>query len=129
MPNKELSYINYNGETYILIDSTADSKYSALSHRHNINDITDLAFDGTYNATTNKVATESTVNNAIAALDISDLGLGKALKFIGFATSSMTDGQTAAPTVDGVTSYSPKVGDVVIDASSDYEYVYTSANK
>lgn len=63
---------------------------------------------------------------------VESLGLNKVLKFIGFSSNSMTDGQTATPTVTGVTGYTPAVGDVVIDGSgttNQYEYVYTSANK
>ena len=55
-----------------------------------------------------------------------DLGLNRALRFIGFASTSMTDGQTATPTVTGLTGYTPATGDVVIDSGSHYEYVYTS---
>ena len=65
---------------------------------------------------------------------VSDLGLSKALKFVGFSTTAITDGQTTTPTISGVTGYTPAVGDVVIDNSnssstSQYEYVYTAANK
>lgn len=44
--------------------------YTALSGKQAA-----LAFDGTYSATTNKVATESTVTGAISALDKSSVGL------------------------------------------------------
>lgn len=53
-----------------------------------------LAFDGTYDASTNKVATKSTVTNAINALDvsyISGFGAGKTL-----ASLTETDGKIAA---------------------------------
>ncbi len=65
---------------------------------------------------------------------VESLGLSKALKFIGFSSSAITDGQTTAPTITGVNNYTPAVGDVVIDgsdatATSQWEYVYTSANK
>lgn len=59
----------------------------------------------------------------------STLGLSSALKFIGFATSAMSDGDTTTPTVSGLSGYTPAIGDVVIDSSSHYEYVYTSASK
>lgn len=39
MPNKELSYINYNGDTYTLVDSTAEEKFSAIGHKHTAADI------------------------------------------------------------------------------------------
>lgn len=41
----------------------------------------------------------------------------------------MSDGQTTVPTITGVSNYSPTTGDVVIDSATEYEYVYTSANK
>lgn len=53
-----------------------------------------LAFDGTYDASTNKVATKSTVTNAINALDVSNItgfGAGKTL-----ASLTETDGKIAA---------------------------------
>lgn len=55
---------------------------------------TTYTFDGTYNASTNKAATVSTVTNAINALDVSDItgfGAGKTL-----ATLTETDGKIAA---------------------------------
>ena len=36
MPNKELSYINYNGETYQIVDETAETKFSPLGHHHRV---------------------------------------------------------------------------------------------
>ena len=53
-----------------------------------------LSFDGTYDASTNKVATKSTVTNAINALDVSNIsgfGAGKTL-----ASLTETDGKIAA---------------------------------
>ena len=55
---------------------------------------TTYTFDGTYNASSNKAATVSTVTNKIAALDVSDIsgfGAGKTL-----ATLTETDGKIAA---------------------------------
>jgi len=55
---------------------------------------TTYTFDGTYNASTNKAATVSTVTNKIAALDVNDIsgfGAGKTL-----ATLTETDGKIAA---------------------------------
>lgn len=34
MPTKELTKINYNGEEYLLVDSTADEKFSPTGHVH-----------------------------------------------------------------------------------------------
>lgn len=54
-----------------------------------------LAFDGTYNATSNKAATVSSITNKINALDVSDitanLGVGKTITAL-----SETDGKIAA---------------------------------
>ena len=94
-------------------------------HTHTVSDITDLVFNSTYNADTNKVATMSD----LSAITISGLGLNGVFQFIGFATSAMEDGQTTTPTVSGVSSYTPAVGDVVIDSNSHFEYVYTSTGK
>ena len=55
---------------------------------------TTYSFDGTYNASTNKAATVSTVTNAVNALDVDDItgfGAGKTL-----ATLTETDGKIAA---------------------------------
>ena len=55
---------------------------------------TTYVFDGTYNSSSNKAATVSTVTNAIAALDVSNIsgfGAGKTLK-----TLTETDGKIAA---------------------------------
>ena len=62
----------------------------------NINDDyqENLVFDGTYNATTNKVATQSTVTDAIEALDVTNIsgfGTTKTLK-----TLTQTDGKISA---------------------------------
>ena len=52
-----------------------------------------------------------------------NLGLSAALRFIGKATTDMSESTTTAPTVTGVTNYVPEVGDVVLDKNSDAEYV------
>lgn len=39
MPTKELSKVNYNGDEYIIVDSTADSKFSPLGHHHTISEL------------------------------------------------------------------------------------------
>ena len=72
----------------------ADSTFTTVStiDLSNVQDA--LEFEGTYNATTNKVATESTVTNAIAALDVSNIsgfGAGKTLSAL-----SETDGKISA---------------------------------
>ena len=237
MPNKELSYVNYNGETYeinavkvnnhtVQSDVPADYNWNKtrveLSNINaNGNNIATIALDGTetilkapaYTATspisinsstlaishansgvsantygtlsnsdiapgsggtfiipaftvdatghitgagahtvimpTVEVAADLTSGTKIATVSvdgtdediyipsyptIESLGLSKALKFIGFSTTQIADGQSTTPTISGLSSYTPTVGDVVIDgsdatASSQWEYVYTSANK
>lgn len=52
-----------------------------------------------------------------------NLGLTAPLRFIGKATTDISESTTTAPTVTGVTNYVPEVGDVVLDKNSDAEYV------
>lgn len=52
-----------------------------------------------------------------------NLGLSAALRFIGKATTDISESTTTAPTVTGVTNYVPEIGDVVLDKNSDAEYV------
>lgn len=39
MPTYELSKVNYNGDEYTIVDSTAEGKFSALGHKHTAADI------------------------------------------------------------------------------------------
>lgn len=79
-------------ETSISADSdakipTSKAIATALSGKQDT-----LTFDGTYNASTNKAATESTVTNAINALDVSSVGgAGKYIESI-----SEADGKISA---------------------------------
>jgi len=52
-----------------------------------------------------------------------NLGLTAPLRFIGKATTDISESTTTAPTVTGVTNYVPEVGDVVLDKNNDAEYV------
>ena len=53
------------------------------------------------------------------------LGLSSALHFIGIATVAITDGSTTDPEI---TDYSTKTaGDVIIDADSAYEYIWSGS--
>ena len=65
------------------------------------------------------------LNNGTLAADTlrTSLGLSKALRFVGKATTTMSESTTTAPTISGVTSYTPVVGDVVLDKDNEYEYV------
>lgn len=126
MPNKEISIINYNGESYTIVDSTTDSKYSVIGHHHSMSEINGMAFDGTYNASTNKIATESTVSDAVDAITAESLGLSKAMRFIGVATVEISNHSNTNPVITGYDFTNAKLGDVIIDNTTDYEYVWTA---
>ena len=60
-----------------------------------------------------------------------NLNLTSALRFIGKATTDIDESTTTAPTVTGLSSYTPQIGDVVLDNNDDAEYVciaVTTAN-
>ena len=74
-----------------------------------------LAFDGTYNSSTNKAATESTVTDAINDLDVSNItgfGAGKTL-----ASLSETNGKIAA-TFQDIAITKTQVSDFPINVSA-----------
>lgn len=56
------------------------------------------------------------------------LGLSKALRFVGKATTTISESTTTAPTISGITNYTPVVGDVVLDKDNEYEYVCIATN-
>lgn len=95
---------------------------------------TTYSFDGEYNASTNKVATVSTVTNAVNALDVDDItgfGAGKTL-----ATLTETDGKIAATfqnisiTKSQVSDFSHSHGNITNDGkvgtTADYAVVTTT---
>ena len=95
---------------------------------------TTYSFDGEYNASTNKVATVSTVTNAVNALDVDDItgfGAGKTL-----ATLTETDGKIAATfqnisiTKSQVSDFSHAHGNITNDGkvgtTADYAVVTTT---
>ena len=55
------------------------------------------------------------------------MGLSTAMHFIGKATVDITDGSTVDPKITGYTTKTP--GDVIIDKSNSYEYVWTLEEK
>ncbi len=69
-------------------------------------DIEELVFDGTYNKVTNKAATESTVSDAIAALDIPD-STSDLTNDSGFATTTYVDEAIAAIPSGGGSAVNP----------------------
>lgn len=94
------------------------------------NKVANIAVDGTYNASTNKVASVSTVTNAINALDVSNIsgfGTGKTL-----ATLTETDGKIAATFQDiqlastaKVTGLDTALGNKVDKKTTTGTFVYT----
>lgn len=73
-----------------------------------------LTFDGTYNASTNKAATVSTVTNAINALDVSAVTVG-ATKTL--TSISQTDGKISATATDIQTASTSQKGLVQLSDS------------
>ena len=99
-------------------------------HHHTVNQIDDLAFDpnsDAYNATSNPVATVDTVNDAVSAITAESLNLSKAMRFIGVATVAIANHSTTNPAISGydfgTNGANAKLGDVIIDSNSDYEFV------
>jgi len=103
---------------------------SNTGHHHNINEIDDIAFTSTYNKTTNKIVTQDTLNSAIDEIDAESLGLSKAMRFIGKATVTISDGDRTNPAITGydfgTNGANAKLGDVIIDKDGLYEYVWTA---
>ena len=55
-----------------------------------------------------------------------DLGLESAIRFIGMTSTAITDGGTQSPVVDGET-HIPIRGDVVINSSTDQEFIWNGS--
>jgi hypothetical protein len=74
--------------------------------------------------------TSVSLGSSISAATLrTKLELSAALRFIGKASTAMVEGDTTTiPTITGVSSYTPIVGDVVLDNSSDSEYVCVAVN-
>ena len=91
---------------------------------------------GTWLQTTsvgNKVGDFATIDSSgwiykrTAAQARQDMGLSTAMHFIGKATVDITDGSTIDPKITGYTAKT--AGDVIIDKSNSYEYVWTLEGK
>lgn len=99
-----------------------------LNHTHVKADITD--FKHTHNTLTLKAGNTSKTYNGGTDITFevkaSDLGLGQALRFIGFATVDIEDGSDTNPVITGYDWSKKQTGDVVISKDSTYEYVWTS---
>ncbi len=98
MPNRLLDEVSLQAiKKYVDDGDAASGKVDDVKINNNTvvtNKIANIAVDGTYNASSNKVATQSTVTNAINALDVSSItgfGVGKTLE-----TLTETDGKIAA---------------------------------
>lgn len=63
------------------------------------------------------------IENLTGNLTLSQLGLTKVLRFIGSASSTISETTTTAPTIVGRENYTPEIGDVVLDSNDDAEYV------
>lgn len=87
-----------------------------------------LRKDGTWQTPPYPVTSVAGNTGAITAETLREsLGLSQALRFRGKTTTDMSDGFTGTPAISGVT-YTPTVGDVVLDSSSDSEYVCISVS-
>lgn len=60
---------------------------------------------------------------------LDSLGLSQAMRLIGVATVAIVDGTATNPQITGYNFSNVKAGDVIIDKESNYEYVWTLANK
>ena len=82
------------------------------------------------NSSINIAGTSVSLGSTITAATLrTNLGLSAALRFIGKASTAMSEeSTTTVPTITGVSSYTPIVGDVVLDNSSDSEYVCVAVN-
>lgn len=96
--------------------------------RANINAQENLAFDGTYNSSTNKVATQSTVSDSINALDVSSVGgAGKVISAISETNGKISATATTMDTTPTANSTVPVTSGGVAEsqAKQDSEIDYT----
>ena len=113
---------------YNYVKGKTDSLYVAKSAGvTNVTwDSTNKKITKTINGTTSDVVTAATLKDAIN-VTAADLGLSKAMRFIGVATVAITDGSTTDPVISG---YSTKTaGDVIIDKDSSREYIWSTTGK
>ena len=121
----------------------ADSYFALASHNHAASDINSGTFDLARIPTiTNAKLANSKVtiagNEVSLGGSLSDstlresLGLSKALRFIGVTTTDMTGGTATnhswTGTPAGISNYTPKQGDVVINSTKQDEWVCTSVS-
>lgn len=134
--NHDSSYVKKSGDTM-----TGDLKFQKTNNDGTTSITATIGattgyITGTWLQTTNvgnKVGDFATIDSSgwiykrTAAQARQDMGLSTAMHFIGKATVDITDGSTADPKITGYTTKT--AGDVIIDKSNSYEYVWTLEGK
>lgn len=134
--NHDSSYVKKSGDTM-----TGDLKFQKTNSDGTTSITATLGattgyITGTWLQTTNvgnKAGDFATIDSSgwiykrTAAQARQDMGLSTAMHFIGKATVDITDGSTADPKITGYTTKT--AGDVIIDKSNSYEYVWTLEGK
>lgn len=134
--NHDSSYVKKSGDTM-----TGDLKFQKTNSDGTTSITATLRattgyITGTWLQTTNvgnKAGDFATIDSSgwiykrTAAQARQDMGLSTAMHFIGKATVDITDGSTVDPKITGYTTKT--TGDVIIDKSNSYEYVWTLEGK
>lgn len=134
--NHDSSYVKKSGDTM-----TGDLKFQKTNSDGTTSITATLGattgyITGTWLQTTNvgnKAGDFATIDSSgwiykrTAAQARQDMGLSTAMHFIGKATVDITDGSTVDPKITGYTTKT--TGDVIIDKSNSYEYVWTLEGK
>ena len=134
--NHDSSYVKKSGDTM-----TGDLKFQKTNSDGTTSITATLGattgyITGTWLQTTNvgnKAGDFATIDSSgwiykrTAAQARQDMGLSTAMHFIGKATVDITDGSTVDPKITGYTTKT--AGDVIIDKSNSYEYVWTLEGK
>ena len=90
MATKEISIINYNGDAYTIVDSTASEKFSAAGHQHTVSEITGtlpVSKGGTGLSTTSAGALYTTTNGGALQYGVLPVAQG------GTGLATITSGQ------------------------------------
>ena len=136
----KISFKTYSGEnngTYTNVSEVAQINTTGLKVGSSSIG-TNGYIEGTWLKTTANISSNKAGNFAIirdggwiysrtAAEARQDMGLSTAMHFIGKATVDITDGSTVDPKITGYTTKT--AGDVIIDKSNSYEYVWTLEGK
>ena len=134
--NHDSSYVKKSGDTM-----TGDLKFQKTNNDGTTSITATIGattgyITGTWLQTTNvenKAGDFATIDSSgwiykrTAAQARQDMGLSTAMHFIGKATVDITDGSTVDPKITGYTTKT--AGDVIIDKSNSYEYVWTLEGK